>query len=125
MSSGVRTCIKCRLHGKYSQLRGHKKSCPYLYCICKECSSHDKLKELKDGRKVSDTSANKSTGTSTRAVSVDNIPFPEKPQSQIFVQQLANVETQYRAARKSQTPGERRKGNAILYYSMVKSIRKD
>lgn len=40
-----RTCVKCRLHGKCSLLRGHRASCPFLHCCCALCSAHEKSKE--------------------------------------------------------------------------------
>jgi Fe-S-cluster containining protein len=40
-----RTCVKCRLHGKVSILRGHRNNCPFLHCGCSMCSVHEKRKE--------------------------------------------------------------------------------
>jgi hypothetical protein len=40
-----RTCAKCRLHGKISPLRGHKRVCPYKQCSCEKCASHTKARQ--------------------------------------------------------------------------------
>lgn len=31
-------CARCRYHGLRSELKGHKRSCPYLNCECLSCS---------------------------------------------------------------------------------------
>lgn len=40
-----RTCAKCRLHGKISPLRGHKRVCPYKQCSCEKCASPTKARQ--------------------------------------------------------------------------------
>ena len=38
MSSRLPTCSRCRNHGIIIPLKGHKRYCPNLKCVCTDCS---------------------------------------------------------------------------------------
>ncbi|KXJ17996.1 doublesex- and mab-3-related transcription factor A1 [Exaiptasia diaphana] len=42
-----RKCGKCRLHGKITLLKGHKRNCPFENCSCNKCASHENLLALR------------------------------------------------------------------------------
>lgn len=39
-------CSRCRNHGVYQTLRGHKNACPFTNCLCEKCSITMKRREI-------------------------------------------------------------------------------
>jgi DM DNA binding domain len=39
-------CSRCRNHGKFQLLRGHKNACPFANCICSKCEITMKRREI-------------------------------------------------------------------------------
>ena len=107
MSTRTRTCVKCRLHGKISILKGHKRNCDYTHCCCDKCASHENLKEVRQPTESKSQSTSTAT-TSSFSTNAKPVSFPDMSAKDVL--NLASLETHDKNLQKGRSMQEKRQG---------------
>ena len=92
-----RSCRKCKIHGEDSLHKGHKKSCPYQNCKCRQCLELDRKNSLQKEMYKNTDVVEENIGTS----------------SCLDVVKAANVVHNAQIGNKQKTPRERKQGEFV------------
>ena len=127
-----RMCFKCKLHGKYNILRGHKRNCPFQHCCCAQCASHEKAKELREKHAappsstvtaLNTSSTSTLTSTSTSTQNEETSTFPElAADTSSTVLKVADFEIAKKTTLKSRSIAEKRKGKLRIIENLFHSF---
>uniref|UniRef100_A0A5K3FA60 DM domain-containing protein n=1 Tax=Mesocestoides corti TaxID=53468 RepID=A0A5K3FA60_MESCO len=70
-------CRRCRNHGKTNPWKGHKKICPFYYCICQQCILITLRKSNEKNLREVVQESNKEIGLKTQGkLGTDEVTFP-------------------------------------------------